>query len=81
MRELSNFAGFEPDHPPLRPSWKCSTCGEEWPCEPARSRLWIETRGGTALAILMWNYLEDFCRDSAPGPVGEAFDRFMRWTR
>jgi hypothetical protein len=27
-----------------------------------------------------WAYLEEFVRDQPPGPMNEAFDRFIRWT-
>jgi hypothetical protein len=41
--------------------------------------LTAETGGGTPLAVLMWYYLEDHCRDALDGSAG-SFDRFIRWT-
>ena len=69
-------------HLPMRPKWDCDTCGQGWPCDPAREALAAETGGGTALAILMWTYLEDFALDTDPGcPLTGAFERFISWTR
>ncbi|WP_405431825.1 flavin reductase [Micromonospora sp. NBC_00617] len=28
-----------PDHRPVRPTWRCGTCGIAWPCSPAKLRL------------------------------------------
>jgi hypothetical protein len=68
-------------HRPKRPQWDCEACGEVWPCPPAREVLALETGGGTALAVLMWTYLEEFALDSGSGPLAGAFDRFIAWTR
>lgn len=29
----------EPEHKPLRPSWRCPNCGIPWPCSAAKLRL------------------------------------------
>jgi hypothetical protein len=70
------------EHLPLRSSWDCDTCGRPWPCDPARERLAVEhVSRPTVLAMLMWQYLEDYSRDAGPGPLGEAYERFLSWTR
>jgi hypothetical protein len=71
-----------PEHRPLRPSWECGTCGQEWPCDPAPERLAAEhSEDFLALSILLWAHLEDFIRDSVPGPFGGAYERFIAWSR
>lgn len=87
-RPLDTFRGFvvrfparPPEHLPMQPTWICANCAEEWPCGPAREQLRADTGGGTALATLMWNYLEDFARDAGEGPLSGAFLRFIAWTR
>ena len=76
----SEPAVSQPEHHPRRPEWTCADCGEVWPCASARDRLLAETGGGTALAILMWTYLEDFLREVVGQSAG-VFDRFLGWTR
>jgi len=71
----------QPLHHPRRPDWSCESCELDWPCDPARERLMSETGGGTHLAMLMACHLEEFVGDSPGVPVGEAFDRFIAWTR
>jgi hypothetical protein len=78
---LTDPGELEPAHVAARPSWTCRACFEPWPCELARKQLVVQTGGGTALAMAAWTYLEEFARDQGPGPLGEAFDRFIRWTR
>ncbi|MFG1917347.1 flavin reductase [Micromonospora sp. NPDC048898] len=34
----------EPEHKPLRPSWRCPNCGILWPCSAAKLRLLGEFR-------------------------------------
>lgn len=69
-------------HLPVRSTWDCDTCGRPWPCDAARERLAAEYRGRhTALTILMWQYFEDYARGAGPGPLGEAYERFIGWTR
>ena len=81
---LDTYQGFtrptSAEHLPSVPLWHCGWCGEEWPCLTARDRL-KATTGRTQLAILMWNYLEEYARDAGPGPLHGAFERFIGWTR
>ncbi|RZU48585.1 hypothetical protein EV385_0302 [Krasilnikovia cinnamomea] len=69
------------EHLPIRPSWTCVACSQPWPCDPARRHLATGTGGGTALAVLMARYFEDFCRDRRDAPLHVAFERFLAWTR
>jgi hypothetical protein len=91
-RPLHAFRGFNmklpiepplrPTHLPLRPSWACQTCGDEWPCAPARERLLQEKAADpTSIAVAMWQRLEEFALDQGSGPLPDAFDRFIGWTR
>jgi hypothetical protein len=71
----------EPLHEPRQPEWDCNSCEKPWPCDPARERLTSETGGGTLLATLMGVHLEHYVADHPEVLVGEAFDRFIAWTR
>lgn len=66
------------EHIEERPSWDCRACGKDWPCDPAREHLAAEL-SPTALRINMWTRLEVYAQDHPHGPVGEMFDRFLRW--
>ncbi|MEV1288330.1 hypothetical protein [Micromonospora sp. NPDC049679] len=33
------MAEYPPIHAPLRPSWLCTACGEEWPCITRKRQL------------------------------------------
>jgi hypothetical protein len=68
------------EHIADRPSWDCLACGKPWPCDPAREDLAAEL-GPTQLAMYMWASLEEAANDVCALPVGEAFDRFIAWTR
>jgi len=89
-RRLDSYRGFNvrpkppalPEHVPHRPTWTCRTCGDEWPCAPARELLMRQNETNpTSIAQLMWSYLEDYAFDAGPGPLSGAFDRFIAWTR
>lgn len=69
----------EPEHQPRRPEWDCETCGEAWPCPPARARITAETGGRPSM--LMASYLVDFCHDRPGAAAGAGFDRMVAWTR
>ena len=69
------------DHQPQRPQWTCRSCGEPWPCEPARRHLVEDTGGGTALAMACWSYFDLYVHDVGDGPLGEVYPRFLGWSR
>jgi hypothetical protein len=70
------------DHLPERPTWECKSCGDQWPCGPAREGLLGEyATDPVALAIRMWGHLEDYSMDAGAGPLQGAWNRFLSWTR
>ena len=69
------------EHQPDRPSWNCRVCGQQWPCELARKFLAEDTGGGTALAMACWAFFDIYVHDQGAGPLGEAFNRFISWSR
>ena len=71
--------GVATDHNPDRPSWRCRSCGNPWPCSPARHQL-AARMDKVALAIHMWAQLDNAFGDQPVGPPAEMFDRFIRWT-
>lgn len=68
------------DHEPERPSWDCDTCGRPWPCDPAREHL-AAYLGRIALAVHMWERLDEASGDLRQVPASELFERFLAWTR
>jgi hypothetical protein len=69
------------EHKPNRPFWDCTACGEQWPCEPAQKYLRADTDSPTRLTLACWDYFDRYVHDMGPGPLGEAFQRFIGWTR
>jgi hypothetical protein len=67
------------DHIAERPSWRCRTCADPWPCDSARHDL-SGRMDRVALATHMWAQLDDAANDLPAGPPAELFDRFIRWT-
>lgn len=74
---------LEPEHLPERPEWVCETCGDDWPCAAAREWLRKEyAEDPSALSVLMWLRMDDWIMEAAgPGPLKNAWDRFLAWTR
>jgi len=73
------------EHTPARPGWRCSACGDEWPCAPAKVRLSDEYRLDTSrllthLARQMWEAFDDGLTDdrSVAVPLGLR-ERFLGW--
>lgn len=62
-----------------RPSWRCRTCGRDWPCDPARARLAGEM-DRVRLATYMWANMDDAIPDMPGSPPAELFERFIGWT-
>lgn len=75
-----------PEHIPLRPTWLCRKCADEWPCHPARTRVLADHADDLVLlAIFMATTMTEAIRDllelnpnDTPSPA-ELWDRFMRW--
>ena len=73
-------AHVEHGHIADRPSWDCVACVKPWPCDPAREALATQM-DPVQLAMYLWSNLEEAAGDLPDMPVGEAFDRFISWTR
>jgi hypothetical protein len=71
--------GVVTDHIPDRPSWRCRSCGDPWPCDQARDQL-AARMDKVALATHMWAQLDHAFDDQPIGPPAEMFDRFIHWT-
>lgn len=67
-------------HLPERPGWDCLSCGDPWPCHPARDHLTSQL-DRISLAMYAWDCLEEAVGDLPPTPPVDLFDRFIRWTR
>jgi hypothetical protein len=71
---------WDSEHEPERPTWDCARCGRPWPCDPAREHL-ASYLGSVALAVYMWERLDEAAGDLHRLPPSELFERFLRWTR
>lgn len=71
-----------PEHLPMRPTWVCSGCGEEWPCAHARLGLTIEFAEFPAtLQIYLSSQYCAALADLWPWPATpDLYARFMLWT-
>jgi hypothetical protein len=70
-------------HAAVRPAWICGTCGQDWPCPPARTLL-AEQYGAervslaTQMAIQLGRAAGDL---PATTTSRELYERFVEWTR
>lgn len=69
-----------PAHEPVRPSWKCESDGEDWPCRTRRQGMMLVS-GSTSRAIVMSAYFEQACADMPGARAGELHRRFFSWLR
>ena len=69
-------------HTPSRPGWRCSGCGEDWPCAVSRADLRIEFEGHRAqLAVYMARHLSEALADQPDTAESALYDRFLGWFR
>jgi hypothetical protein len=71
------------EHVPDQPAWTCSSCGNDWPCDPAREHLTEEYQDEpVALAIYMGAHL-GLAAFEIKNTVTllELFQRFVAWTK
>lgn len=70
------------EHTPTRPSWMCSTCGVNWPCDEARDKLYKEYgEQRVNLAVYMATQLGHAAGELAGVSTTELYQRFIAWTR
>lgn len=68
-----------PEHIATRPGWTCACCLKDWPCDPAREAMAIETGGGTQLRLTAWAYFEAYALEVNTGTFVETYERFVAW--
>ncbi|MFI2651874.1 flavin reductase [Micromonospora fulviviridis] len=72
-------------HVPMRPLWRCRSCGAEWPCQPARLSLLVEYRGNrTGLLLYLGGLMTEAGEQLAqlnPDHVPDLHHRFLGWAR
>lgn len=80
------LTSMQAEHPPLRPLWLCRTCGQPWPCGPAKLGLVAEYQDSlVSLCLYLAGYLYDAIDDlhrlnpSMTGSAAHMFDRFLGW--
>ncbi|MFC0526201.1 flavin reductase [Phytohabitans kaempferiae] len=70
------------EHTPTRPSWTCSDCGEDWPCDKARGQLGQEYgEHRVNLAVYMATQLGHAAGELSGVSTTELYQRFIAWTR
>lgn len=72
-------------HCAVRPVWDCITCGQPWPCAPAKVLLaeeYVDDRSALLvyLASCMLDALDDSFRHCGPEPA-RLYDRMLGWAR
>lgn len=67
-------------HVPLRPSWRCTDDGAEWPCAVHKRRLWRSSGGRRHLVAEEMARWMASARAELPGLSAEQlFERFAGW--
>ncbi|GIJ27961.1 hypothetical protein Vqi01_31230 [Micromonospora qiuiae] len=67
-------------HVPVRPSWNCAGCGQEWPCPYRRRRLLQRyARERITLHIYLGMQLVDAASDLRHLPADTLNTRFLGW--
>ncbi|MFF5172470.1 flavin reductase [Micromonospora sp. NPDC000089] len=62
-------------HVPVRPSWACAACAEDWPCDVRRAELAAEPR--TSVMVFLAGHFGEAVGDLPAVPVGELYRRFL----
>ena len=69
-------------HQPDRPGWDCRSCGQPWPCPPARVRLGeAYGRDRVGLGMYLGGLLFVAAAEIPAATPQELFERFVAWTR
>jgi hypothetical protein len=72
----------ESRHQPLRPSWRCAFCGDEWPCRRRRDELTAECgQSRVRLAFYMAAFFSDALDDHPQVTPRDLYQRFLGWFR
>ncbi len=71
------------EHAAARPSWDCATCGQPWPCAPAKQALLTEYAGlqtslRVYLGVCLFEASEALTAHGAPVPA-DLHERFLSW--
>jgi hypothetical protein len=69
-------------HDPVRPSWRCRVCDEEWPCRWRRRELTLACHGSrVSLALMLAQYFGEAAADRPDIPASVLYARFLGWLR
>ncbi|GAA4463794.1 flavin reductase [Phytohabitans houttuyneae] len=70
------------EHTPTRPSWTCSVCGVDWPCDKARDQLCqVYGEQRVNLAVYMATQLGHAAGELSGASTNDLYQRFIAWTR
>jgi hypothetical protein len=76
-------------HQPVRSAWTCDTCGQPWPCPPARGflrrrygedKVGLSTRMADLLFVAAGDVYAAGARGATVHPIA-LHARFIAWTR
>jgi hypothetical protein len=69
-------------HRPLRPSWRCGTCGREWPCEHGKAELLQQyEHDRVGLLVYLAGLLVDAVQEIGGSPPEALMERFVQWAK
>jgi hypothetical protein len=67
-------------HRPERPVWRCTACGDDWPCETRRAELRHESGGQVvSLALMMAMYFVEAFQYHPKVSPAQFHERFLGW--
>jgi hypothetical protein len=67
-------------HEPIRPTWRCGTCDEDWPCSPRRAGYLDEYRDARVMLLLaLARYFGEAVDDLPEVPASSLYVRFLAW--
>jgi hypothetical protein len=69
-------------HVAVRPSWRCTLCGQAWPCTLGRRQLLSEHAGShISLALYLGSCLVEAAHDLPQDEALDLYSRFVGWLR
>ncbi|WP_433536457.1 hypothetical protein ACQPZK_00870 [Micromonospora sp. CA-249363] len=69
-------------HVPVRPTWNCAGCGQEWPCANRRCRLLVEyAHDRLSMMFYLGLHLAEAAVDLPDLSAERLHARFLGWTR
>lgn len=69
-------------HIPVRPTWMCAGCGQNWPCPTRRHELTAEFAGSSVcMSLYLASCMIEASQSIPAAPAGDLYYRFIGWIR